>query len=63
MAKVCEVCGKGPTMKTKRQKLRGHKNPTSKKKAYPNLQWVRLPDSGERVKACTSCLKSLYRTD
>jgi len=57
MAKVCEICGKKSTMVTVRKKLRGKYNPTTKKRKYPNLQWVRLP-SGKRVKACAKCIKA-----
>jgi ribosomal protein L28 len=39
-------------------KLRGKYNPTIKKRKKPNLQWVKLP-SGERVLACTKCIKSV----
>jgi hypothetical protein len=42
------------------KKLRGKYNPTIKKKKRPNLQWVKLP-SGERVKACTKCIKALVK--
>jgi len=56
MAKTCAVCGKGSKMEGKRKLLRGHYNPTHKKRKYPNLQWTRLLD-GKRVKACTKCMK------
>lgn len=38
-------------------KLRGHFNPTPKKRKYPNLQWLRLA-TGSRVRACTQCVKT-----
>ncbi|MBI2623950.1 50S ribosomal protein L28 [Candidatus Parcubacteria bacterium] len=60
MARVCEVCGKGPVMHTTRKLLRGKYNPTVKSRKYPNLQWVRV-GSGKRVKACTQCIKRLAR--
>ena len=70
MARVCEVCGKGPQM--------GHSIETRGKAKYlggvgtkitgktrrqfrPNLQRVRvaLPDGGaKRMKVCTSCIRS-----
>ena len=70
MARVCEVCGKGPQM--------GHSIVTRGKAKYlggvgtkitgktrrqfrPNLQRVRvaLPDGGaKRMKVCTSCIRS-----
>jgi len=60
MAKQCSICGKKYTWAWRRVKLRGKYNPTIKKKKKPNLQWVRLP-SGERVKACTKCIKALSK--
>jgi len=47
-------------MVQRRVKLRGKYNPTTKKRQYPNLQWVTLP-SGKRVKACSKCLKALNK--
>lgn len=41
-------------------KLRGQYNPTSRKRKYPNLQWVRL-DDGSRIKACTKCIKTMTK--
>lgn len=41
----------------RRVKLRGHYNPTVKKRKYPNLQKTRTPD-GKRVLACTDCIKA-----
>ncbi len=58
MAKICEICGKKSVMAVTRKKLRGKYNPTGKKRKYPNLQWVRLPN-GKRVKACTKCIKAI----
>jgi len=58
MAKVCAICKKKSTMVWKLKKLRGKYNPTTKKRKYPNLQWVRLP-SGKRVLACTKCIKAM----
>jgi len=57
MAKECAICKKGSMMVQKRVKLRGKYNPTIKKRKYPNLQWVRLPD-GKRVLACAKCIKA-----
>jgi len=57
MAKKCAVCGKDSQMEGKRKLLRGHYNPTTKKRKYANLQLLRLP-SGKRVKACTRCMKT-----
>ena len=62
MAKRCSLCGKKPMISVTRKKLRGKYNPTSKKKKYPNLQWVTL-ESGKRVKACAKCIKTLNKKD
>jgi ribosomal protein L28 len=61
MAKQCAICGKQGKMVGKRVKLRGKYNPTTKKRKYPNLQWVRLPSSGKRVLACAKCIKALAK--
>ena len=61
MSRVCQICGKKSIMKRKLNKLRGKYNPTPKKRKYPNLQWVRLPN-GKRVLACTRCIKTLSKT-
>ncbi len=53
---MCPVCKKVSRMGGVRKLLRGHYNPTTKRKRHPNLQWYALP-SGKRLKICTSCLK------
>ena len=58
MAKQCAICAKKGIRSWKLRKLRGKYNPTVKKRKKPNLQWVRLP-SGERVLACTKCIKAM----
>jgi len=58
MSRVCPLCGKKSMVAVVRKKLRGKYNPTSKKRKYPNLQWVHLPN-GKRIKACTKCIKAL----
>ena len=68
----CTICGKTYIQSITRKKLRGKYNPTSKKKKYPNLQWVQIPIdvkkeayrkfAGKRVKACTKCIKTLHKT-
>jgi large subunit ribosomal protein L28 len=57
MSRICEVCGKGP--------LRGynvsHAHNKTKKISYPNLQKVRVLQTGgqvKRVKVCTRCIRS-----
>lgn len=69
MAKVCEICGKGPIVrndvvqsgKAKREGGVG-KNTTgiTKKWKYPNLQRVRVwrGDHAQRMRVCTSCIRS-----
>jgi len=58
--KQCAICGKKSIMVQRLVKLRGKYNPTTKKRKYPNLQWVKLP-SGKRVLACTKCIKALSK--
>ena len=56
MARVCEVCGKGP--------ITGHNvshaNNKTKRRWYPNLQTVRMLVNGQprRKQVCTQCIKS-----
>ncbi|MEK7578804.1 MAG: 50S ribosomal protein L28 [Patescibacteria group bacterium] len=57
MSKTCTICGKGSTLITPRNKLRGKYNPAPKKRKYPNLQWMAAPD-GKRIRACTKCIKT-----
>jgi len=40
--------------------LRGHYNPTSRKRKYPNLQKTSLTD-GTRVLACVKCIRKIAR--
>ena len=71
MAKECAICGKKSIMVWKRKKLRGKYNPTTKKRKYPNLQWLRVPEDvkhknykpfkGQRILACTKCIKRLSK--
>ena len=60
MATRCPQCGKGSRMVTTRVLLRGHYNPTSKSRRYPNLQWAKV--NGKRIKICTDCIKTLNKT-
>lgn len=57
----CEICGKGSIMRDARKKLRGNYNPTGKKRKYPNLQKTRSA-SGERISACTKCIKKMTKS-
>lgn len=61
MAKICTICKKASGMRVKRKLLRGNYNPTSKKRKYPNLQWVSI-QGGKRVRACAKCIKALGKT-
>ncbi|MFY9462379.1 MAG: L28 family ribosomal protein [Candidatus Sungiibacteriota bacterium] len=58
--RACKICGKGSRLGGTRKLLRGHYNLTKTSRKYPNLQWARLV-SGQRVKACTSCIKTLHK--
>ncbi|MBI2451368.1 MAG: hypothetical protein HYV52_03525 [Parcubacteria group bacterium] len=66
MANICPTCKKSSTMVTHRQLLRGKYNPTSRKRKYPNLQWVALPSALtigkktiKRIKTCSNCRKTI----
>lgn len=56
MARVCEICGKGP--------IAGHNvshaNNKTPRRWYPNLQRVRAVVNGtvRRLRVCTQCIKS-----
>jgi ribosomal protein L28 len=56
----CAICGKGSIVRAGRKKLRGKYNPTPKKRKYPNLQKIKLPN-GKRVLACARCIKKIYK--
>lgn len=55
----CAQCGKGSVIRGKRRLLRGHYNPVSRARKYPNLQWAVV--KGKRVKICVGCLKTLHK--
>jgi len=67
--KQCQICGKYGRLAGRLKKLRGKYNPTGKRKQYPNLQWLRVPQgikkesykkfAGKRILACTKCIKAL----
>ena len=56
MARVCEICGKGP--------ITGHNvshaNNKTPRRWYPNLQRARVVVNGvvKRIRVCTQCIKS-----
>jgi large subunit ribosomal protein L28 len=56
MAKVCEVCGRGPQFGNKVS----HAHNVTKRRWNLNLQSVRAVVKGaaKRVRVCTSCIKS-----
>lgn len=56
MARVCSVCGKGPTSGHNVS----HANNKTKRRWYPNLQTVRVATGtgARRVQVCTQCLKA-----
>ncbi|MBU6500222.1 MAG: 50S ribosomal protein L28 [Patescibacteria group bacterium] len=55
----CSICGKGSKIVGHRILLRGHYNPTSKSRKYPNLQWAKV--DGVRKFICVQCLKTLHK--
>ncbi|MBI1833674.1 MAG: 50S ribosomal protein L28 [Candidatus Andersenbacteria bacterium] len=59
MARICEICGKGPSVGNQRKLLRGHYNVTAKRRFRPNLQKTKY--QGRRILACVSCIKTNSR--
>jgi large subunit ribosomal protein L28 len=56
MARVCDICGKGPTSGNNVS----HANNKTRRRWYPNLQPVRVLVDGQpkRIRACTACIRS-----
>jgi len=56
MARVCMVCGKGPTF----GHSVSHANNRTMRRWYPNLQVVRAKVDGvtKRLRVCTGCIRS-----
>ena len=56
MARVCEICGKGPIVGHNVS----HANNKTRRRFYPNLQRVRalVDGAARRMWVCTQCLKS-----
>jgi large subunit ribosomal protein L28 len=56
MARVCSICGKGPTTGFHVS----HANNRVKRRWYPNLQTVRTSVEGRirRVQVCSRCIRS-----
>ena len=61
MARVCEICGKGPSVGNKVS----HANNKTKRKWYPNIQKVKTVRNGsvKRINACTRCMRSGFVTN
>ncbi len=56
MARVCDICGKGPVFGHNVS----HANNKTNRRWYPNLQRVRALVDGmpRRIRVCTSCIRS-----
>ena len=57
MARVCYVCGKGPSTGNSVS----HANNKTKRRWLPNLQTVKIVDANgdrRRVRVCTSCISA-----
>ena len=56
MAKICDICGKGPATGNNVS----HAHNKSRRRWLPNLQNVRALINGvaKRVKVCTNCIRS-----
>ncbi len=56
MARVCEICGKGPRSGNRVS----HAHNLTKRKWYPNLQRVHAIIDGvrKRIRVCTRCIRS-----
>jgi large subunit ribosomal protein L28 len=56
MARICDICGKGPTTGNNVS----HANNKTRRRWHPNLQRVRALVDGKpkRIRVCTSCLRS-----
>ncbi len=56
MARVCEICGKGPRTGNNVS----HANNKTKRRWLPNLQRVRVLVDGKpkRIRVCTRCIRS-----
>jgi large subunit ribosomal protein L28 len=56
MARVCEICGKGPRSGNRVS----HAHNLTRRKWYPNLQRVHAIVDGvrKRIRVCTRCIRS-----
>ncbi|MBN1584950.1 50S ribosomal protein L28 [Candidatus Uhrbacteria bacterium] len=55
MSRTCDVCGRGPSQAVSRS----HSNIATKRRQLVNLQTKNL--DGQKVKACTRCLRTLAK--
>lgn len=55
MARVCQICGRGP----KSSQSRSHSNIATKRTQKINLQVATI--EGKRMRVCANCLKSLAK--
>ena len=69
MARICEICGKGPTsgnrivrhgLEKKKGGIGLHTTGVSRRRFLPNVQKMRVDRNGSirTMKVCTSCLRS-----
>jgi len=61
MSRTCPICEKKSKMNTVLVKLRGNYNPTTKRRKYPNLQWLTI--GKKRIKACTKCIRTTNKQE
>ena len=56
MAKICDICGKGPATGNNVS----HANNKTRRRWLPNLQNVRAIINGalKRIKVCTNCIRT-----
>ena len=55
----CMLCLKGSIIRGKRRLLRGHYNPVSQARKYPNLQKTTI--GGMRFTVCTKCIRTIAK--
>ncbi|MCD6310740.1 MAG: 50S ribosomal protein L28 [Candidatus Eremiobacteraeota bacterium] len=57
MAKVCQICGKGPVTGNRVS----HSNRKTKRRWLPNLQKMTIQQPGGKItlRVCTRCMRSL----
>ncbi|MEK7452870.1 MAG: hypothetical protein AAB614_01410 [Patescibacteria group bacterium] len=60
MSRKCLICEKTSKMNTVLVKLRGKYNPTTKRRKYPNIQWMTI--GKDRIRACTKCKRTMNKS-